>query len=55
MNMYVFFIETFDEQRIEWRRLSLRQVQSMNAWTENNLPDNVKCYGWEKQEWEVIK
>lgn len=49
VELYTFHMTTLDGELVEWRNLSLRQAQSMHKWTEDNLPPNVKSYGWEVQ------
>lgn len=46
--MYVFWLETNDGERIEWRRLSKSRAEAMYSATDRWMPENVKRYGWEK-------
>jgi len=47
MTVYLFFIETDDGERTEWRGLTGKQARDMYALTEKRQPYNVKRFGWE--------
>lgn len=48
MSSYLFWVETIEGERIEWRGLSARQAKSMYASTEKRVPDSVRSFGWEE-------
>jgi hypothetical protein len=45
---YNFWIETEAGEYTQWSRLTKKQARDMHAYTEKNLPDNVKRFGWEE-------
>ena len=46
--MYVFWIETEQEQIIEWRRLTKSAAEKMYRETNKAMPYGVKRYGWKE-------
>jgi hypothetical protein len=45
---FLFFIETQDGKKVEWRDLTKTKARQMYSYTDKSQPSNVARYGWEE-------